>query len=101
MIEICAISYSNLLNEIKNECGLILGKHVFFETFERKVDSFLGSPYNSVLFSLIDLNSFNIPLIVDACYKRNKTDLNPLFHEIIQTLKAYIIEVVEMMSKKL
>lgn len=75
------------------------------------VDLFEASPYHSVLFSLIGLNSLNIPIerisgvnlpmMIDACDKRNKTDLNPLFHEIIQTLKAYIIEVVEMMSKKL
>lgn len=139
MIGICVISHGNLAEGIKDGCELILGKQAFLETFGLRVgddfdefkqhvldriiqsnhkdgvlvfvDLFGASPYNSVLFSLNDLNTLNIPIkmisgvnlpmIIDACDKRDKTDLTTLFLEVIQTGKEHIIGIDEMMDQTL
>lgn len=38
-------------------------------------------------------------MMIDACVKRDKTDLNTLFLEVIQTGKEYIVGIDEMMNK--
>ena len=65
------------------------------------VDLFGASPYNSVLLTFPELISsgidvrmitgVNLPMIIEACDKRENMDLNQLFHKVIHSGKEYII----------
>ena len=65
------------------------------------VDLFGASPYNSVLFTFPELISsgidvrmisgVNLPMIIEACDKRENMDLEELFHKVIHSGKEYII----------
>jgi len=73
------------------------------------VDLFGASPYNSVLFSFTQLiaegvrvkmvTGVNLPMVVEACEKRELLDLDELFNKVIHTGKEYIIGLDEKMSQ--
>lgn len=84
---------ANVLNSVKS-VNQNKGVLVF-------VDLFGASPYNSVLFSFPKIVSsgihmkmitgVNLPMIIEACDKREFVELDDLFHKVIQTGKEYII----------
>lgn len=137
MIGICVISHGNLASGIEDSCELILGEQLNFNTIGLRdgddfdefkgnvlnsinavnqddgvivfVDLFGASPYNSVLFSFIELISLgidvrmitgvNLPMIIEACDKRESVKLDDLFRKVIQTGKEYIIGINDKLSQ--
>lgn len=88
----------NSINSVNQDDGVI----VF-------VDLFGASPYNSVLFSFPELISLgidvrmitgvNLPMIIEACDKRESDELDDLFRKVIQTGKEYIIGIDDKLSQ--
>lgn len=137
MIGICVISHGNLASGIEDSCELILGEQLNFNTIGLRdgddfdefkgnvlnsinavnqddgvivfVDLFGASPYNSVLFSFIELISLgidvrmitgvNLPMIIEVCDKRESVELDDLFRKVIQTGKEYIIGINDKLSQ--
>lgn len=137
MIGICVISHGKLADGLKDSCELILGEQNHFSTVSLRdgddfdefkenvlnsirelnqgdgvlvfVDLFGASPYNAVLFSLLNLTQENVlirmitganlPMLIDACDKRESMGLLELFDNVLQTGKEHIIGIDEKMNQ--
>lgn len=137
MIGICIITHGELANGLKDSCELIIGKQnqlctlglghgddfdefkeIVLNAIEKVdnndgvlvlVDLFGASPYNSVLFNLIQLkqkninirmvSGVNLPMLIEACEKRNYQELEAVYMEVIRTGKEYIIGIDDQMNQ--
>jgi mannose PTS system EIIA component len=137
MIGICIVTHGELANGLKDSCELIIGEQEQlntlglrhgddFDEFKESVlnaivdvnstdgvlvfvDLFGASPYNSVLFNLIQLKHMNInirmisgvnlSMLIEACEKRSHQSLEEVFIKVIRTGKDYIIGIDDQLNQ--